>query len=276
MGLEIAHSTQCEPVIALHCSGAGAGQWRRLGETLGKSCDLIAPEHFGCESVGHWTGEHGFTLADEAARTIALIDAAGRKVHLIGHSYGGGVALHVALVRPGRIATLTLYEPSAFHLLKSFGDDGRAALVEINAVANKMREGVISGDHRGAAAVFVDYWSGRGAWNAQRPELQAAVVRWMPKAPLDFAALFAEPTPPGAYARLTCPVLIIRGEHAPAPTRLIAEMLPSLVPTARLKVVAGAGHMGPLTHATEVNALIVQHITETRGLGVRADVREAA
>src|SRR5580658_4520914 len=111
-------ATECELVIALHCSGSGAAQWRRLGETLGERCELIAPEHYGCESTGHWTGGPAFTLADEAERTIALIDATDRKVHLVGHSYGGGVALHVALARTDRIASLTLYEPSAFYLLK--------------------------------------------------------------------------------------------------------------------------------------------------------------
>src|SRR6266536_155294 len=35
-------------------------------------------------------------------------------VHLIGHSYGGGVALRVAVERSNRIASLTLYEPAAF------------------------------------------------------------------------------------------------------------------------------------------------------------------
>src|SRR5258705_13677631 len=106
------------PVIALHCSGAGAGQWRQLADTLGPRRELIAPEHYGCESTGPWAGEHAFTLADEAARTLEIIDRSAGKVHLIGHSYGGGVALHPALERPSRVASLTLYQPPALPLLK--------------------------------------------------------------------------------------------------------------------------------------------------------------
>jgi pimeloyl-ACP methyl ester carboxylesterase len=57
-------------------------------------------------------------------------------------------------------------------------------------------------------------------------------------------------------------VLILRGEHAPTPTRLIAEGLAELLPAVRLLVVDGAGHMGPLTHAREVCAPIMRHIAD--------------
>lgn len=248
------------PVIALHCSGAGAGQWRSLGEALGSPYQLIAPEHYGCEQTGPWSGAHAFTLADEAARTIDLIDRSERSVHLVGHSYGGGVALHAALARPSRIASLALYEPSAFHLLKAGGDEGAGAFAEIADIARRTGESVIAGDYTGAAEFFVDYWSGTGAWAALRPSVQAALIRWAPKAPLDFSALIEEPMPLGAYAGLRVPVLILRGEHAPRPTRTIAEMLPTLLPDARLTVVDGAGHMGPLTHAPAVSELIAAHI----------------
>ncbi len=247
-------------VLALHCSGAGASQWSYLAEALGGGYEMLAPEHFGCASTGPWTGERPFTLADEAASAIALIDRSESQVHLVGHSYGGGLALHVALARPERIASMALYEPSAFHLLKHMPGPGAAALAEISGVARRMGEGVVTGDYRGAVAAFVDYWNGAGSWDAMRPAAQDALVRWAPKAPLDFHALFGEPAAASDYGRLVAPMLILRGQHAPAPTRLIAERLSQLAPTPRLFTIPGAGHMGPLTHAPEVCALIVQHI----------------
>jgi pimeloyl-ACP methyl ester carboxylesterase len=164
--------------IALHCSGAGASQWDLLAETLGGKYRLLTPEHYGSVSRGPWPGQHAFTLADEAARTIALIDHSERKVHLVGHSYGGGVALHAALARPDRIASLALYEPSAFHLLPQLGASGVEARAEISGIATLVGDAVVRGDYRGGVAAFVDYWSGVGAWNAMRPAAQDTLIRW--------------------------------------------------------------------------------------------------
>src|SRR5262249_30968106 len=249
-------------VIALHCSGAGASEWRALAEALAGQHDIEAPEHFGCESTGTWPGEHAFTLADEAAKAVALIDASAGKLHLVGHSYGGGVALHAALVRPDRIASIALYEPSVFHLLRQMGAPGALALAEIGRVADSVCRGVLSGDYRGAAAGFVDYWNGPGAWEAMCPDAQNALIRWVPKGPLEFSALIENATPASAYRALNAPVLMLRGEHAPMPSRPIAQWLAQLLPTARLTVVDGAAHMGPLTHAGEVAALIRRHIVD--------------
>src|SRR5262249_15218680 len=155
----------------------------------------LTPEHYGSDNAGPWTGEHAFTIADEAARTLALIDASEGRVHLVGHSYGGAVALHVALARPHSIASMALYEPTVFHLLRQLGAPGRGGFAEIADVAQPFSQGAITGDYRTAVARFVDYWNGRGAWDAMRPAAQQSLIRWAPKGPLDFRAATEDDTP---------------------------------------------------------------------------------
>ena len=40
-------------VIALHCSGGGAGQWSSLAEALGGRYQVMTPEHYGARAPGH-------------------------------------------------------------------------------------------------------------------------------------------------------------------------------------------------------------------------------
>ena len=263
-------------MIALHCSGAGASEWYSLAEALGDEYELLAPEHYGSATNGTWTGEHAFTLADDAARAISLIDASQSKVHLVGHSYGGGVALHVALARPSQIASIVLYEPSAFHLLRQLGEPGAEAFAEIAGVARRIADGVLTGDYRRAIAGFVDYWSGADTWQTVRPAAQRALIRWAPKGPLEFHALIENSTPANVYRTLKCPVLIMRGEHALKPSRIIADRLAELLPDSRLLVIDGAGHMGPFTHASKIAGLIVRHITTIDAQTWRAESRTTA
>jgi pimeloyl-ACP methyl ester carboxylesterase len=257
---EIATAPAPRTIIALHCSGADGKEWRPLTETLGQRFTVLTPEHFGCENVGHWPGQRAFTIDDEAERTLALIDATEGGVHLVGHSYGGGVALHVALQRPHRIATLSLYEPSSFHLLPHLGEAGRTAYAEVESVARAAADRIIVGDYRGGVASFIDYWNGPRAWDALSPRVQASLIRWAPKIPLDFRALMQASAALDHCAALSCPALILRGENAPAPTRLLAETLANTMQNASLQVVAGCGHMGPLTHPQLVFSAIVSHI----------------
>ena len=93
-------------VIAFHCSGSGPGQWTNFAAALGDDYHVLTPEHYGSASIGPWTGEHAFTIADEAANSVALVDESEGRVHLVGHSYGGGVALHIALTRPQKVASV--------------------------------------------------------------------------------------------------------------------------------------------------------------------------
>ena len=85
-------------------------------------------------------------------------------------------------------------------------------------------------------------------------------IRWLPKAALDFLALIEETTPLASYCRIAGPVHVLRGQYAPSPSRLIADVLARAIPNATLDVVPDAGHMGPVTHATDVNACIAGYI----------------
>jgi len=171
------------------------------------------------------------------------------------------VALRAAVERPERIASLTLYEPSAFHLLKVMGAHGAHALAEILAISKRTADGVSCGDYRGAAASFVDYWGGqvhgKRCGPRCRPRSRAGRRRRR-----STSARCSTNACPQARTRPACP----GADHArPARARPDARDCRAAAhasASARLAIVEGAGHMGPLTHADNVNAIIVRHIAE--------------
>src|SRR5262249_41620984 len=102
---------------------------------------------------GRKMGEHAFTLADEAAGAIALIDEPEGKVHLAGHSYGRGLALHLA--RPVRVANLAFYEASALRLLRQMSEAATRLWQRSPASHSTSPAASSLGDYRGAMAIFI-------------------------------------------------------------------------------------------------------------------------
>jgi pimeloyl-ACP methyl ester carboxylesterase len=262
-------------VIALHCSGSTGRQWSKLALALGDRFTRIAPDLVGSGATPHWNGAR-FCLADEAARINAIIDGCKGDVHLAGHSYGGAVALRVAIEQPARIASLSLYEPTAFHVLRDSAVSGRAALSEIRSIAGRVAHDVTVEDYAAAGRRFVDYWNGAGTWAAIKPESQAELIRYVPKATLEFSALIDEPTPLTAYRGLACPALLIWGERTRAPAALITQKLFSIMRNATIEEIPGAGHMGPFSHADRVAETIAAHVAAAAGVQWPADQKSVA
>lgn len=236
-------------VVALHSSGAGGRQWTPWRSLLAPACTLVAPDLIGYEVDAAWAADRRVAL-DEEARVIArLLEAYPQGVHLVGHSYGAAVALRVALQQPERVRSLALYEPVLFALLR---DDDGAAWQEITGVGHEIAARTHGGQAAAAAALFVDYWSGAGAWAALPPHRQRAVVARMPKVSAEFDALFGDRQAVRAYRRLTRPVRLVGGEHSPWPARRILARLADLLPAASLAWLPGLGHMGPLEDPARV------------------------
>lgn len=265
-----------EPVVLLHCSGSSGAQWRALAALLDRRHHVVTPDLIGYGTAAPWSGRRGFCLAEEAAPVRSILGQLNEPVHLVGHSYGGAVALHVARTRPELIKSLTLIEPSAFHLLRNGDATDTAALREITAVAADASAALSAGDYAGGFGRFVDYWSGPGSWSAMTPEKRAACAPQLAKVALDFHALLNEPAEVEDVCEVAAPTLLVQGGCTMLPSRCVCARLRVALPNAMFRVVRGAGHMLPVTHRDEVNALVAAHIKADSALFSHAPRESAA
>jgi pimeloyl-ACP methyl ester carboxylesterase len=86
--------------------------------------------------------------------------------------------------------------------------------------------------------------------------------------------LMQDRTPASAYATITAPTLFLTGAHSPPAVQRVVALLTEAVPQARRECIAGAGHMGPISHPAAVNEAIARHVdAASRTNGPRSDGR---
>jgi pimeloyl-ACP methyl ester carboxylesterase len=254
------------PVVCLHASASSSGQWRPLMERLAGHFRSLAVDLYGYGQSPAWLDERPLALADEAALIEPVLEAAGDRVHVIGHSYGGAVALKAALVRPARLRSLILFEPVLFGVLMA-EDPRQPAAREIAAVRDDTVAAVDRGDLDTAGARFVDYWMGAGTWAAMPAPRRQAVASAMSKVKAEWLAVFTEPTPLPALAALDVPTLLVVGSNSPASSRGVARLLAKTLPCVTTVEIEGVGHMAPVTHPDRVNPVIASYLERVTATG---------
>ena len=102
-----------EQVLLIHGSGLAASFAPIEAEPALARYRLIRPHRRGYAGSSEIQGA-SFAMADQAADLLALMDALGvSQAHLVGHSYGGAVALEMAKQAPARVRSLVIIEAAA-------------------------------------------------------------------------------------------------------------------------------------------------------------------
>jgi pimeloyl-ACP methyl ester carboxylesterase len=241
------------PVVLLHASLSSKSQWTTLLDRMAPRFRMIALDLCGYGDNELVATESSFTLDDEVRLVASRLDqlvGTRTRVHLVGHSYGGLVALRFAQVYAERVASLSLFEPVVFRLL-----DDDPAITEVRSVAERVAVLVRAGRRYDAAQVFVDFWSGAGSFEALALPVRASMARRIGKVPLDFKATSCWPLGRDELRAVVAPTLLLGGRRSPVVAQRILSRLAELLPDWRIGSF-DCGHMGPLTDAGRVNTYI--------------------
>lgn len=255
------------PVVLLHGSMNTRRQWRLLFKELSFGYRPVAVDLTGYGEAPFPDQPESHSMAAEAERIHALVHGHLGVVgpcHLVGHSYGGAVALCYAVLFPSSVQSLTLFEPMSNHLLEEVNHplyrDGKALIETIVSLHG-------AGDDVGAAREFFNNLTGTDAFTLLPAGAQEALSKGVAKMLLDYRTTVETPLTLSDYRQIDLPVCLATGRQSPALTTAISAILGENL--RRVETVAVEGdHMAPVFHAAGVNAVVKRHLDAVARGGV--------
>ena len=203
------------------------------------------------------------SVSHEAEPLESVIRKAGVRVHLVGHSFGGLVALAVALRSRARLASLTIIEAPAVMMLAGSGEIEhiRAFDEMTTAYFAAFRDGKAD-----AVETLIDFFAGAGTFASWPTRVRAYVMATTPVNILDWETAFDYSLTAAALAQVAVLTLVIRGGESHPAMQRVNEILSERMIRSRLATIEGAAHFMIATHAVEVARLVAEHAdrAETR------------
>lgn len=247
-------------VLCLHGIGSSSASFRHQLAALSHTRRVLAwdaPGFGRSDDPAAAPGMDGY--ADGAARLLA--DRGIDQAHIIGTSFGGVVAVRLALRHPRSVRSLVLADTTP-----GSGGDPRTAAAMRQRGATLQREGkdafcaaraarLLSA---GAPAALVD----------EVRRVMAASIRlpgygWAAEAMSDTDHL-------AALASLHVPTLVVCGSEDRVTPPALAERITTTVPGARLRLIEGAGHVSNQERPDRFNELVGAFLDEVEHVPVAA------
>ncbi len=217
------------PVLLLHGSPGSRADFAGVLPVLAERRRVVAPDLPGFGASTHDVAD--YSIAAHARYTIEMLDTLGiDRVHVVGFSMGGGVAIELADLAPGRVASLTLLSSIGVQELELFGDATLNHMVHGAQLALLvgLRDGVPHFGWLDRTLFGVPY--ARNFWDTDQRPLR------------------------GELGRLEAPVLILHGDRDVLVPVAAAREHARLVPQSELVVVPGSHFLvfleGPMVGRT--------------------------
>ncbi len=246
-------SGEGEPLILVHGFGGNLNNWLFNREALADGREVYALDLPGHGKSSRDVGEGSTEDFAEVLKGFMEALEIGR-VHLVGHSLGGAVALTCALAEPGRTASLTLIASLGL------GAEINAPYIDGFVTARKRKDlksqvAKLFGDPSLVTRQMVEELLRFKRLDGVQSGLQTIADRLL-------AGGIQRVALADRLEELAAPPLLIWGEND--------EIVPcshaqALADRARTAVIPGAGHMVQMEAAAEVNRLILELINSPWG-----------
>jgi lipase len=222
------------PLFCLHGVTSWGGRFRHLAERRLNAYHVLAPDLRG-HGLSNW--EPPWSLGSHVGDLVDTLDALQlRPVDLVGHSFGGRLALELAARHPERVDRLVLLDPAVWvppQIALERAELARAdsafatvdEAIEARVAANPLGEReMIADDVRRQLQLGDD-----GRW---RPRYSRSAV----------VAAYGEMAKPPPLDRVTAPTLVVRGADSEVVPVELAEIVLATLPSCTVETVPG-GHI---------------------------------
>jgi 3-oxoadipate enol-lactonase len=222
---------------------------------------MWAPQVAALESAGHAVTTPdlpGFGDEPLEPGTIDYVSVAAEQLDgpgaVVGSSFGGRIALELALARVELVERLVLIGAGLGNW--DWSEAAQAGLADEEALLER-------GDLAGAARQQAEMWLAPRAAADVRELTEAMTIRsYEQQLPLEGRVTGSWPEPPASEQldRIDVPTLVVVGSEDVEDMRTIAERLAAGIPGARLETIEGAGHLPSLERPDELNRLLLEFL----------------
>lgn len=246
-GLDIAYQCKGEgpPLVLLHGGLSDSRFWRRQIEAFSDEFTVVAWDAPGCGRSDD--PPEGFSLADYADCLAALVDELDLdRPHVLGLSFGGGLALEFFNQYPNAPRTLVLASAYA----------GWAGSLPPEEVEKRVEKGLEQMDAppEEVAEAWLPSLFGESAPAEAIEEDRRIMADFHPVGARIMLQAFAEADLTGMLSTIDVPTLLLYGENDQRSPLEVAESLHAQIPTSELVIMPSIGHVTSLVAPEHFNA----------------------
>lgn len=249
--LSVRRTGEGAPIVCVHGTVDGIGAFALLELTLAERHAVWVYDRRG---RGGSRDTSPYSLEREVEDLQAVLAATGERAHVVGHSFGGYVALRAA-VGGTPMRSLMLYEPPLN--VEHLSEDGVARVrdaVDRGDLADALRS--MARDLAGASSAEVDL-------ALAVPPVRKQLFDGILASPRELEALRTDSWPVDRLPLTGVPTLVLRGERTARPVYPTTEQVLSWVEGAEGQTLPGQDHLattfGPHDLATRILDFVDRH-----------------
>lgn len=261
-----------EPVVLVHGSASDMRAWHHQLPALGAAYRTVAYSRRYALPNDPIPDGADDAMLPHVDDLVAFIEAVGAKpAHLVGHSWGGFIALLAAIRHPEAVRRLVLLEPPVLSLFVSTPPRPMelvrmlvrrprtaAAIIKFGAAAaDPATKAYRRGDDEAGFEIFARGVLGSDAFERLSPERLSQA--WDNRA-VNKAQLLGAGFPPlrdDEVRSMTAPTLLLVAEHSPAFLHRLTDHLEALLPNVQRTMVPDASHIMQEDNPQAVNDAVL-------------------